>query len=117
MTQSVFFKLVNIKAFCEHIDESLKRHSISEASFGCDHIPYNAILFNVLKIGIFIGRLPNEFIGRNDTLRWALIRETGNKIEHDYMNLLPAEIWKIATHDIPALRSFCEQTITNTENT
>ena len=71
----------------------------------------------MLKIGLIIGRLPKEFIENNDDkLQWELVREIGDRIEHDYLNLLPAEVWPIIVNDIPALRRFCEQTLAEAEN-
>jgi len=111
-------RLRTIVSFCDKIAQSLERHGMDYDLFLQDDDFYDSICMKIFQIGEISTKLSAEF--KKQTMQkiyWPEVRGARNVVAHAYDNLDEDRIWAIATHDIPALRSFCEQTIAETENT
>jgi len=111
-------RIRHILLHCEEIEASLKRHHRDYEEFLDDHEFYNSVCMDVLQIGELSGGLSPAFKNKtSDKVPWISIRSVRNIAAHAYETLNSSRLWDIATHDIPALKQFCEQAITESENT
>ena len=111
-------RIRHILLHCEDIETSLRRHHRSYEELLGDHEFYNSICMDVMQIGELSNSLTTAF--RNDSsaqIPWASIRSVRNIVAHAYETVDSARLWDIATHDIPALRAFCQQTLAEADHT
>ncbi|HWK46372.1 MAG TPA: HepT-like ribonuclease domain-containing protein [Stellaceae bacterium] len=53
-------------------------------------------------------RLPDDLKDRHPEIPWKKVAGIGNVLRHDYENVVPDALWKLARDDLPALEKACE---------
>jgi uncharacterized protein with HEPN domain len=53
-------------------------------------------------------RLPDELKRRHPEIPWRKVAGIGNILRHDYENVIPDALWKIAHDDLRALEGVCK---------
>lgn len=64
----------------------------------------NAVMFSVMQIGEYAGRLTEEFRRKYDDLPWHEMRGLRNVIAHDYDGVNMSTVYTTVTVDIPQLK-------------
>lgn len=52
-------------------------------------------------------RLPEDAKKRHPEIPWQKVAGIGNILRHDYENVIPDALWKLAQDDLPVLASAC----------
>ena len=107
-------RLEHILDYCDDIDYQLVKIGRSYESFMADRGCQYAMAFCILQIGELAGKLSSEL--REDSsnaVRWNEIRGMRNIVVHDYGSIDLDIVWDVVNHDIPGLKSFCEQMLQN----
>ena len=118
MVETDLQRIRHMLLHCEEIEASIQRHRSDYEEFLNDHEFYNSICMDILQIGELSGGLSSAFrIDSSDKVPWISIRAVRNIVAHAYETVKSARLWDIATQDIPALRTFCEQAVAEANNT
>ena len=62
----------------------------------------------VVQIGELVSQLSNEVKKRNTSIPWRVIKDTRNFYVHAYGSIDIPSVWDTLIHDIPALKTACE---------
>lgn len=108
--------LNHIVGYCEQIEETIRRFGNDHAVFSTDAIYRNAAALCVLQIGELAGKLTDEFRTAHPGAPWRQIRGMRNIVAHSYGTVDPEVTWEILTEDIPKLKTYCCQIITESDN-
>ncbi|MBT0565859.1 HepT-like ribonuclease domain-containing protein [Williamsia sp. CHRR-6] len=65
----------------------------------------------LIRIGEGINRVPDGVLARFDGQPWREIVGMRNFAAHQYDDLEPQRVWRTATLDVPALRSYLADTV------
>lgn len=57
-------------------------------------------------------RIPEELKATEPDIPWRAIAGIGNKLRHDYDEVAPALIWRVAVHDLPDLEAALQRMLT-----
>jgi uncharacterized protein with HEPN domain len=52
-------------------------------------------------------RLPDTMKSRHPDIPWRKVAGIGNVLRHDYENVIPDALWKLAHDDLPTLEKVC----------
>lgn len=107
-------RIARIQDYCDEIRKTIQRYGYSFDIFDMDGDYQRSISFCILQIGELGGGLSQEYreatAGR---IQWGPIKGMRNMVAHSYGNMSRQIIWDTATVDIPVLRQFCEEQLTN----
>lgn len=65
-----------------------------------------AIEMGLIRIGEAVNRIPATILASFPAQPWRQIIAMRNFAAHQYDDLDPRRVWRTATHDVPALRSY-----------
>ncbi|HNA10050.1 MAG TPA: DUF86 domain-containing protein, partial [Leptospiraceae bacterium] len=68
-----------------------------------DQKTFDAVLMNFVVIGETVGKLDEKTLELTNSIPWKKIKSFRNIIAHDYMGVVPEEVWEIIKSDIPDL--------------
>ena len=105
-------RLSHIRDYCVEIQNTIKRYGKDFTVFDADHDYQRSISFSIMQIGELSGGLSDEF--RKETssrIQWGPIKAMRNLFAHSYGHMDRDIIWETATTDIPVLRDFCNEYI------
>ena len=74
-------------------------------AFMNDEKTIDAVIRNLEVMGEAANRLPNSFIMQYEDVPWQLIISTRNRLIHGYDTIDYKVVWRIATTNIPSLRT------------
>lgn len=101
MSRSWLLYLDDLIASAEKIGRFVQGHT--GATFSCDEVTFDAVLFNLQVIGEAVKKLP-------DDIRSAMPEASGSRparlrdlIAHRYFSLDASIIWEVATSHVPNL--------------
>jgi uncharacterized protein with HEPN domain len=77
-------------------------------SFGSDLKTQAAVTFEILILGEAAKRLSPEFRARHTEIEWSGMMRMRDKLIHHYEVIDLAELWRTATHDVPAMAAAVE---------
>ena len=63
----------------------------------------------ILQIGELAGKLTDDFKLKYNEMPWRNIVTIRNRAAHAYGSMDVEVLWKIATHTVPELKSYCEE--------
>lgn len=102
--------LEHILDYCDQIARTVERFGGAD-SFISDVIYQNAVALCLLQIGELAGHLSEGFRSSHPQLPWRQIRALRNIIAHNYGSIDAETAWEIVETDVPAMRSFCEDSL------
>jgi uncharacterized protein with HEPN domain len=102
--------------FLEHIKECIYRierftNHVEEKDFLKDELIQSATIRQIEVIGEAVKNLPIDFINKYPHIPWGDIAGTRDKMIHYYFGVDLKLVWKIASDDLPLLKSQVEQII------
>ena len=71
-------------------------------------LPFNALLYSLLKISEASRHLPDDLKARRSDVSWSQIAALGNRLRHGYFRVDPAIIAAIIAKDVPELKNAAE---------
>ena len=108
------------RSIIEHMLNYCDEIATAHADFGASYEIFqqrstyrNAVALGLLQIGELANHLSDEFKSAHREIPWRQIRGMRNLVAHEYSTMDIEVIWYTSIEDIPALRLFCEQFLTN----
>ena len=95
-------------AYCQRIDNYLKRCSFDYEAFLSDVMFQDACCMCVVQIGELAGELSDEAKALNPSIPWRVIKDTRNFYVHAYGAIDLSSVWETLINDIPMLKTACE---------
>ncbi len=109
-------RVAHIREYCANIQSDLVRFGSTFELFLSDSAFQRSVAFCVLQIGELSNGLSEEYRKSTDTdVQWNAIRGLRNIVAHAYGSIKLDILWDVITTDIPALKHFCEDQLTNAE--
>ena len=106
-------RIEHIRDYCRDIEAAVQKRRGSFEAFEQDLEFQYAISFCLLQIGELVGGLSREFREATaDRMPWGPIREMRNMVAHGYGSMSHEIIWETACTDIPHLRRYCDELLT-----
>jgi len=97
--------LQDILAAIEHIGRKLEGISLNDFVTDMDR---RRIVERCLEIASEASRrLPENLKERHPEIPWRKVAGIGNILRHDYEEVIPDALWKLARDDLPALAAAC----------
>lgn len=100
-----------IVKYCIEVEETINLFGDSYENMIKISAYKNAIAMCVLQIGELSGHLSEEFKALHNTIPWKQIKAMRNFMAHRYGHLDTEELWNTAKVDIPVLRNYCEDVV------
>ena len=100
--------LEHIIAYCDQIEETIRRFGQDYDVFSSDAIYRNAAALCILQIGELANHLSEEFKQQHNQIPWNEMRGIRNLMAHQYHSVDFEIIWDTSRSDIPAFRAFCK---------
>ena len=100
-----------IEEFCDKITDYIEELAISRQAFLSTPRHQDLCAFYCLQIGEYAGTLSNEFKSSHPEIEWHKIIAFRNNIAHEYGSMDPEILWDSIKHNIPELKAFCHDTI------
>ncbi len=75
----------------------------SKDKFISDEQAIYASLFNIMRIGNWIRKMPREMRGDNPAIQWDQVAEKAHQFEFEPMKIDPEIIWDIVSNQVPLL--------------
>ena len=97
-----------VVAVCDVIAEIV---SDDVAEFESDVRAQWAVEMGLIRIGEAVNRIPDEVRTRFPEQPWREIVAMRNFAAHQYDDLVPRRVWRTATQDVPALRTYLADTV------
>jgi uncharacterized protein with HEPN domain len=97
--------LQTIIAAIEHINAKMTGITLDEFEFDIDR--QRIVERNVEIISEASRRLPNALKARYPEIPWKDIAGIGNILRHDYENVIPDAMWKVAHEHLEPLETAC----------
>lgn len=94
--------------YCQRIADNLTRYHYDFSAFESDHLFQDACCMCVVQIGELVSQLSDEVKKRNTSIPWRAIKDTRNFYVHAYGSIDVPSVWDTLIHDIPMLKSACE---------
>lgn len=107
--QSILQHIIN---YCNDIAELVDRFGNDIKIFESDKAYRNACAMCILQIGELGGKLSSEFRMEYNQMPWSAIKTTRNVMAHDYGNINIQATWETICGDIPDLKKFCQDALT-----
>ena len=109
-----FQRIQHIYDYCSDIANMLERFGESYRAFQSDAAYQKVIAFDILQIGELSGKLSREYrLATANRIQWSLVKGVRNIVVHDYGSVDLEQLWEIVEVDIPVLRQFCEEQISD----
>ena len=67
----------------------------------------------VVQIGELVAQLSDEVKAQNSMIPWRIIKDTRNFYVHSYGTIDIPSVWDTLSHDIPTLKTACEDILKN----
>lgn len=77
---------------------------LDEAGWHGDELRQSAVLYRLVVFGEAASRISDEMRADVASVPWTQVRAFRNLAVHGYFAIEPAEVWRIARDDLPALR-------------
>ncbi len=105
-------RLEHIRDYCDEIQKTIQRYGKDFETFDADADYQRSVAFCILQIGELGGGLSLEYRQQTaNRIQWSLIKAMRNLVAHSYGNVNRGILWETAVTDIPVLRAFCEEQI------
>lgn len=99
-----------IRDYCDEIQKTVQRYGKNFETFDADADYQRSVAFRILQIGELGGGLSLEFRQQTaNRIQWSLIKGMRNLVAHSYGNVNRGILWETAVTDIPVLKAFCEE--------
>lgn len=85
-------------------------------SFSTNKILCHAVIYNLQCIGENVYRLSREFVSCHPEIDWEAIEGLRHVLFHDYYTVSMEMVWAILQKDLPELKQYLSNYITNTES-
>lgn len=106
-------RIKHIRDYCNEIEKTMKRYGEAFDIFDTDADYQRSISFSILQIGELSGGLSAEFRKSTaDRIQWGSMKGMRNLVAHNYGSMDRSVIWETAVTDIPVLKKFCEEFLT-----
>lgn len=103
-------RLERIRDYCNEIEKTVARYGDCFETFNADGDYQKSIAFSILQIGELGGGLSQEYRQKTASrIQWGLIKGMRNLVAHSYGNVDRIILWETAVTDIPVLKIFCEE--------
>lgn len=103
-------RLAHIADYCTEIEKTIARYGADFSVFDHDADYQRSISFSILQIGELSGRLSAQFrTATSGRIQWGPIKGMRNLVAHSYGSMSREIIWETAITDIPALKRFCQE--------
>ena len=103
--------LRHIIDYCNQIDQAVEMFGRDYDIFRSNAVYRNAVALCILQIGELVGILSEEFRAENPEIPWRQIKLMRNIVAHRYGTVDHEITWDVVEHDIPELKSFCENAL------
>lgn len=100
--------LQKIIFYCQRITDNLTRYHYDFSAFESDYLFQDACCMCVVQIGELVSQLSDEVKKWNTSIPWRVIKDTRNFYVHAYGSIDVPSVWDTLIHDIPALKTACE---------
>ncbi len=77
---------------------------MGEGEFCANRQVLDAVVRNIEIPGEAASKLPQDFRSRHDSVEWAKIIGTRNRLIHGYDDVNPAMVWDVAEYDLEPLK-------------
>ncbi|MBR2593845.1 MAG: DUF86 domain-containing protein [Firmicutes bacterium] len=107
-------RIARILNYCNDIEAVIERFGNNYDIFVSDKDYHDVVAFRILQIGELSSGISEEL--RNATskdMNWQQIKAMRNIIAHHYGKIELAIVWDAAVNDIPELKTFCEEYLSN----
>ena len=104
--------LQKIVLYCQRIADNLERYHHDFSAFEQDYLFQDACCMCVVQIGELVSQLSDDVKARNKAIPWRIIKDTRNFYVHAYGAIDIPSVWDTLLHDIPALKTACEEILT-----
>lgn len=84
--------------------------------FSTNKILCHAVIYNLQCIGENVYRLSREFVSCHPEIDWEAIEGLRHVLVHDYYTVSMEMVWAILQKDLPELKQYLSNYITNTES-
>ncbi len=98
----------------QEIEDTLE--NVEPGAFSQNHVLINAVSYALLKITEATKHLIQSNIELPSDEPWNDIYSLGNQLRHNYFGLNHDRILKIATQDLPSLKTTCEALLKKLES-
>ena len=106
--------LKRIVQFSDEINGTIVRFNLDLDKLKNDYVMKNAVAMCILQIGELVANLSDEFKATHNKMPWRDIVSVRNRAAHAYFSIDMEILWGIAEKDIPDLRSYCIDIISQT---
>lgn len=107
-------RIKHIRDYCIAIGETIQRYGNSFDVYASDPDFQRSVSFSILQIGELSGGLSAEYKQATaNRVPWGPMKAMRNLVAHNYGKMDQTIIWETATVDIPALLSFCDEQLSN----
>ncbi len=103
----------HIDAYCKRIEDTAEYFHHDYEMFLNNHIFRDAVSLCVLQIGELTGILTDDFKAYYSEMPWRQIKALRNIVAHKYGTIDAELLWEIMNNDIPALKNYCEQIVSD----
>ena len=100
--------LMKIVQYVNEITGTIARFDLDLDKLKSDYVAKNAISMCIMQIGELVGKLTEEFKVAHDKMPWKDIVGLRNIAAHAYGSMDMEILWKIATVNVPELKTYCE---------
>lgn len=105
-----FQRLERIRDYCNEIQKTVVRYGQIFEIFDTDVDFQRSVAFCILQIGELTGGLSEEYRQKTASrIQWGPIKGMRNLVVHSYGNVDRNILWDTAVTDIPVLKDFCEE--------
>ena len=109
-------RIQHIRDYCTEIENTISRYGNSFEIFDSDKDYQRSVSFSILQIGeLGNGLTPEYRLKTSQEVQWNPIRGMRNLVAHSYGSMSREIIWMTAINDIPALKKFCEEQLSDAE--
>ena len=109
-------RIKHIRDYCIEVEKTIARYGDSFEVFDEDPDYQRSVSFCILQIGELSGGLSQEY--RQATahcVQWGPMKGMRNLVAHNYGSMSRDIIWETASTDIPALKQFCDEQLSQSE--
>ena len=99
--------LRHIIKYCDELEEAFQVFGNNEKTFLTNSVFKNAVSMPVQQIGELTKHLTDDFISDHSEVPWKEIKGMREWFAHNYWGMNPHVIWSTATVDLPPLKRFC----------
>jgi len=104
--------LGKIVEYCNGIENSIKRFGSGVKALDADSDYMDSVSMKILQIGELTTHLSEELKKSHREMPWQDIKGMRNIAAHGYHKFDNERLWGTMTEDIPSLRSYCLEIIT-----